>query len=272
MRDDPVLILEGVHNFRDHGGWAVSGGGRLKRGLLWRSGEHADATVADLEKIAALGLANVFDLRSGTERTARPCRRPEGFAARVHLNEDDIRQQAPHVVAAKEAARKAAARPSSMHGDPQTAREGMRTAYQSFPFRPKLVEMIRNYLQVLAQGEGPSLINCMAGKDRTGIAVAVLHLATGVHPHDAVADYVLTNTAGNLEARIAAGAKSIAAVSAGEINEEALRVVMSVEPEYLEAAFAGMRERNGSIDGYLREVVGADDALRARLREHLVEG
>lgn len=269
MRNDPVLELEGVHNFRDHGGWAVSGGGRLRRGVLWRSGEHADATDADMERIAALGLVNVFDLRSGTERAARPCRRPEGFAARIHLNDDDIRQQAPHVVAAKEAA--GAQQPSTLRGDPETARAGMRMAYTSFPFRPKLVAMIRNYLEVLGRGEGPSLINCMAGKDRTGIAVAVLHLATGVHPDDAIADYVLTNSAGNLEARIAAGKKSISAVS-GDINEEALRVVMSVEPEYLEAAFAGMRKRNGSIDGYLREVVGADDALRSRLREHLVEG
>ena len=203
MRDDPVLILEGVHNFRDHGGWAVSGGGRLKRGLLWRSGEHADATDADLDKIAALGLANVFDLRSGTERSARPCRRPQGFAGKVHINDDDIRQQAPHVVVAKEAA----VRPSTLRSDPATAREGMRLAYQSFPFRPKLVAMIRQYLEVLARGEGPSLINCMAGKDRTGVSVAVLHLAAGVHPDDAIADYVLTNTAGNLEARIAAGTR-----------------------------------------------------------------
>ncbi|MGE3692777.1 MAG: tyrosine-protein phosphatase [Novosphingobium sp.] len=268
MRDNPVLELEGVHNFRDHGGWAVAGGGRLKRGMLWRSGEHADASAADLAKIASLGLANVFDLRSGTERAARPCRRPEGFSGQVHINDDDIRQQAPHVVAAKGAAK---AQSSTLRGDPETARAGMRTAYTSFPFRPKLVAMIRLYLEVLARGEGPSLINCMAGKDRTGIAVAVLHLAAGVHPDDAIADYVLTNTAGNLEARIAAGARSIAAVS-GEVDEAALRVVMGVEPEYLEAAFAGMRERNGSIDGYLREVVGVDDALRARLREHLVEG
>ncbi len=264
MRDDPVLELKGVHNFRDHGGWAVSGGGRLKRGMLWRSGEHADASLDDLDRIAALGLVNVFDLRSGTERTARPCRRPRGFSATVHVNEEELRVQAPHVEAARQGQ-------STLRGDPENARAGMRMAYGSFPFRPKLVAMIRKYLEVLALGEGPSLINCMAGKDRTGVAVAVLHLAVGVHPDDAVADYVLTNTAGNLEARIAAGAKSIRAVS-GEIDEAALRVVMGVEPEYLEAAFAGMRERNGSIDGYLRDVVGADDALRARLREVLVEG
>ena len=238
----------------------MAGGGRLKRGLLWRSGEHADASDADLAKIAALGLANVIDLRSTQERAARPCRRPEGFAARVHVNQDSLRKAAPHEAAAAQ----------SIRTDPASARQGMQTAYRTFPFRPKLVEMIRRYLEVLAAGEGPSLINCMAGKDRTGVAVAVLHLAAGVHPDDAVADYVLTNTAGNLEARIAAGAKSIAAVSGG-MDPDVLRVIMAVEPEYLEAAFAGMRERHGSIDGYLREVAGADDALRGRLRQALVD-
>ena len=45
MSQDRVLPLEGVHNFRDYGGYAVGGGGRLRRGLLWRSGQHHDATL-----------------------------------------------------------------------------------------------------------------------------------------------------------------------------------------------------------------------------------
>ena len=53
-----MLDLEGVYNFRDYGGYPVAGGGRLKRGLLWRSGQHHDATDADLERIAALKLAS----------------------------------------------------------------------------------------------------------------------------------------------------------------------------------------------------------------------
>ena len=263
MGDWRTIPMQGVHNFRDYGGYALAGGGRLKRGLLWRSGQHAGATDEDLAKIADVGLASVFDLRTSRERELYPCRRPPGFAARIsHSADPDRPKFAPHIEAA---------RAQGGGRDARFIREMMTDTYTRIAFRPELVAMIRAKAEALIAGEGPSLINCMAGKDRTGISVAVLHLAVGVHPDDAVADYVLTNTAGNLEARIAAGAKSIAAVSAGEINEEALRVVMSVEPEYLEAAFAGMRERNGSIDGYLREVVGADDALRARLREVLVD-
>jgi len=260
MGSDRVLDLEGVHNFRDYGGYAVSGGGRLKRGLLWRSGQHHGATDADLDRIAALDLAVVFDLRGSQERAAHPCRRPAGFAARVHFPEQPSERAAPHIAAAQTARER----------DAVATREGMRRNYGGIAFRPELVAMMRRYIAELAEGNGASLVNCMAGKDRTGIAVAVLHLATGVHRDDIIADYLLTNTAGDVEARIAAGAATITAM-AGTRDEEVLRILMGVEPEYLESAFRMMAERHGSTDGYLREVIGVDDRLRANLRDALVE-
>jgi protein tyrosine/serine phosphatase len=111
----------------------------------------------------------------------------------------------------------------------------------------------------------------MAGKDRTGIAVAMIQLAAGVHRDDVVADYLLTNTAGDVEARIAAGADTIRATSR-QMDPEIVRVIMGVEPEYMESAFAMISEKHGSVDGYLGEVLGVDDALRGKLRDQLVEG
>lgn len=260
MSADRVLDLEGVHNFRDYGGYAVAGGKRLRRGVLWRSGQHYGATEADLQRIADLKLATVFDLRSSHERRTHPCRRPPGFAAAIHTCEDPVRRAAPHV--------QAAAAPRQR--DPVSTRESLRRNYGSIAFRPELVAIMRRYLAEVAEGKGPSLINCMAGKDRTGIAVAMLHFATGVHRDDIIADYVLTNTAGNVEARIAAGAETIKAMT-GQIDEESLRILMGVEPEYLENAFVTIEERNGSIDAYLRDVLGVDEDLKARLREALIE-
>jgi protein tyrosine/serine phosphatase len=262
---DRVLATEGVHNFRDYGGYAVPGGGRLRRGVLWRSGQHHGATDADLARIAGLGLASVFDLRSGKERTTHPCRRPEGFAATVHVPEDvvvrpDAPSSAPHIAAAQ----------TTRQRDAASTRESMRKNYGSIAFRPELMAMNRRMLADLAEGNGPSLVNCMAGKDRTGIAVAMVHVALGVHRDDVIADYLLTNTAGDVDARIASGAETIRAMSGG-LDPEVLRVIMGVEAEYLEAAFAAIAERHGSLDGYLADVLGADDALRGRLRDALVE-
>ena len=260
MQGDRVLELQGVHNFRDYGGYGVAGGGRLKRGLLWRSGQHHGASDTDLERIAALGLADVFDLRSSIERELHPCRRPDGFAAAIYLSDDPTVIAAPHIAAAA----------TTKQRDAASTREGMRRNYGGIAFRPELIAMTRRYLGVLAEGRGPSLVNCMAGKDRTGIAVAMVQLAAGVHRDDVVADYVLTNTAGDVEARLAAGAETIRAV-ARQLDPDILRVVMGVEPEYLEAAFVTIAGKHGSIDGYLRDVLGVDDTLRGKLREQLVE-
>lgn len=264
MITDRVLQLEGVHNFRDYGGYAVSGGGRLRSAHLWRSGQHHGATEADLARISELGLASVFDLRSSVERTTHPCRRPDGFTAAIHFAEDEnihkAAHNAPHIQAAAAAPRQR---------DVESTREGMRRNYGHIAFRPGLTAMMTKMLAELAEGRGPSLVNCMAGKDRTGIAVAMVQLAVGVHRDDIIADYLLTNTAGDIEARIAAGAKTIKEIT-GQADEEVMRVLMGVEAEYLESAFDMITERHGSIDAYLAEVLGADDALRSRLRDALV--
>lgn len=264
MITDRVLDLEGVHNFRDYGGYPVAGGGRLKTGYLWRSGQHHGATDADLARIAALGLATIFDLRSSVERASHPCRRPEGLQAVIHHAEDEnihkAAHNAPHV---------AAAAATTRQRDAASTREGMRRNYGLIAFRPGLTAMISKMLAELTEGRGPSLVNCMAGKDRTGIAVAMVQYAAGVHRDDIIADYLLTNTAGNVEARIAAGANTIREIT-GQADEEVMRVLMGVEAEYLESAFDMIAERHGSIDTYLAEALGADDALRDRLRAALV--
>ncbi|KHK91144.1 tyrosine-protein phosphatase [Novosphingobium malaysiense] len=261
MTLDRVLPLDGVHNFRDCGGYAVSGGGRLRRGVLWRSGQHHGATDSDLVKIAALGLASVFDLRSSKERDSHPCRRPQGFEVKVFCGEDPVRRHAPHIAAAQTPRERTA----------QTTHESLVRNYRAICFRPELQAMIGRYLAHLSEGHGPSLVNCMAGKDRTGIAVAMLHLAVGVHRDDVMEDYLLTNTAGDSEARIAAGAETIRAV-AGQLDDAVLRVLMGVQPEYLETALEAVEEHHGSVDTYLEEALGLDAVTRDRLRAELLEG
>lgn len=258
--EDRVLVLEGVHNFRDFGGYPVTGGGRLKRGLLWRSGQHYGATAADLAAIDAIGLTSVFDLRTDAERVSHPCRRPEGFAATIRHAASPSLTGVPHLSATRRLAERT----------PETTRAAMIRTYETIPFRPELQAIVTDYLSELAEGRGASLVNCMAGKDRTGIAVAMVHLAIGVHRDDVIDDYLLTNTAGDPEARIRDGMDVITA-KMGEVDEASLRVIMGVEAEYLETALAAIEDRHGSIDAFLESELNLDPAKRERLREALVE-
>jgi len=249
--------MDGVHNFRDYGGYALQGGGRLRRGVLWRSGQHHEASDADLALIEGPDLAHVFDLRSDRERESHPCRRPQGFVAKIHFIPDGTAGQAPHV--------------SSARRDAASTREAMRRSYSGMPYREKLNAAISAYLRTLAEEPGPSVVNCMAGKDRTGFAVAMFHHALGVHRDDILADYLLTNLAAGQDERIAAGKWAIAGM-VGDIDDESFKVLMGVEAEYLDLALSRIVEDFGSIDAYQQQTFGITNVMRDRLRDALSEG
>jgi protein-tyrosine phosphatase len=259
MDSTRILPLTGIHNFRDYGGYAVESGGRLRRGILWRSAHHEQASDDDLAAIDALGIDTVIDLRGDDERAAHPCRRSDNFAARVMFAPGNTAGLAPHLAAAK----------SGITAD--VARERMIATYENMPYRPVLVESLRLYVAALAEYDSPSLVHCVAGKDRTGFAVALIHRLLGVHEDDVMADYLLTNVAGRIEERIEQGARVIRANYGSEIKDDAIRTLMMVGPAYLDAAFATIRERHGSLAQYAEDVLGMTPEMHEGLRDRLVE-
>jgi protein-tyrosine phosphatase len=256
-----VLDLEGVHNFRDYGGYPVAGGGRVKCGALWRSGQHVGATQADLAKIGALSLATVIDLRGNTERANSPCPRPAGFAAEVHFHDGETAGLAPHLAASEGVM------------DAAGARRAMVWLYEGIAFRPSLIDVMRKLFAAALLRDGASLVHCHAGKDRTGVAVALVHHVLGVHRDDIFADYLLTNTVGNNEKRIAdAVAQQANSGTFTRMPEDAIRVLMNVDAEFLDTALRSIEREHGSIDSYLAEMLDLDASARERLRERLIEG
>jgi protein-tyrosine phosphatase len=259
MDDTRILPLGGVHNFRDYGGYAVESGGRLRRGILWRSAHHEQASDDDLATIDALGIDTVVDLRGDDERAAHPCRRSPNFAARVMFAPGNTAGLAPHLAAAK------------AHITAEVARERMIATYEGMPYRPVLVESLRLYITALSEYDSPSLVHCVAGKDRTGFAVALVHRLLGVHEDDVMADYLLTNVAGKIDERVAQGARVIRANFGSDIQDDAIRTLMMVGPAYLDAAFAAIRERHGSLVQYAEDVLGMTPAMHDAMRDRLVE-
>lgn len=250
---DRVLPLQGVHNFRDYGGYASGHGGRLKTGLLWRSAQHGDASDGDLDRIKALGITTVIDLRGTSEREAKPCRRYPGFAAEVLHHHGETAGLGLHMEAAENAL------------TAEQARAAMIRLYEGIAWRENLTPILRRYFDALEQKDGASLVHCVAGKDRTGFAVALLQHVLGVHPDEIMADYLLTNEAGNIEGRIAAGATQIRE-RYGNIDDDTIRTLMGVDESYLATTLAKICERHGDLDSYLAEHLGVDAARQDILR------
>lgn len=172
------LPLEGIDNFRDFGDYPALGGRRLKRGRLYRSAAHAKATDADLKALAALGIAVVVDLRRREERAREPSRRPPGFAGVVIVNDEPHAEDSwrNHIAA----------------GDVTAAsfRDYMFDYYRKAPFDARHIDLFSRYFQALAGIDGPVLIHCAAGKDRTGTVVALALEAAGVPREAIAADYM----------------------------------------------------------------------------------
>ena len=252
------IRFDGIDNFRDFGDYAA-GQRRLKRGLLYRSAGHGGATDADLARLAAMNLSVIVDLRRANEREKNPSRRWDGFSAQVI--ENDIGQDA-----ADEWATFITASDLTVG----SFRAYMLDYYRQAPFQRRHIDLYRRYFRALAETDGPILVHCAAGKDRTGIICALTHHAAGVSDDDIVADYLLTNDPERLAGRLPMIRQVIQEATGRIADDAALMTAMRVEAEYLEEAFAVMREQSGSLDGYLDDVLGLDTALRGRLHERLL--
>lgn len=257
---DRRLALEGVENFRDFGGYPTVDGRRLRRGRLWRSASHGRATDADLEAIAKLDLALIVDLRRRNERLRDPSRRHALNAAEVIDN--DLGDEA-------EDSWLAHIRGSDL--SEASFRGYLLDYYHKAPFEPRHVDLFSRYFTALGRLDGPVLVHCAAGKDRTGLIVALTHHVAGVAPEAIVADYLLTNDPERFARRGPGLAAHIAEITGRTPTEEVLHLAMSVDATYLEIALAAIAERSGDIDSYLETVLGVDAGRREAIRVRLLE-
>ncbi len=254
------IRLEGVENFRDYGDYATAAGKRLKAGRLYRSASHARATDADLAVIEGLNLAVVVDLRRPGERERDPSRRPAGFKGQVIEND--------HGETAGDDPWWNFVRSCDLSED--AFRGYLMNYYREAPFAARHVDLFTRYFQALADAEGPVLIHCAAGKDRTGVLAALTHHLVGVHKDDIVEDYLLTNNPERIAARAPMVAELIAAETGRTPTDAAIRAAIGVEPHYLDEAFRAITAEHGEIDAYLEQVLAVGPALRGRLEARLL--
>lgn len=252
------IAFEAIDNFRDFGDYAA-GPRRLRTGVLYRSASQSRATDADLAKLGGLGIRTIIDLRRLNEREREPSRRWEGFAAEVI--ENDIGQDTADEWS------------TFIQSSDLTAasfRDYMLEYYRQLPHQKRHIDLYRRYFQALVAQDGPILVHCAAGKDRTGIICALTHHVAGVHDDDIREDYLLTNDPERLERRLPQIREVVHEATGRIAADDALMVAMRVEAEYLDMAFKVMADAHGSIDGYLDEVLGLDAGVRGRLHDRLL--
>lgn len=219
-------------------------------GRVFRSGvlDHLDP--AD-PVLAGLGIRTVIDLRTHHERVARPSRLPQDWAVGV-WSRDYGASGGDHA---------GRALPRST----EEAAAAMEKVYRRMPFEQ--AEAYRVMFLRIAAGDTPILVHCLGGKDRTGVAVALLLDVLGA-PRDSIRqDYRLTD---------ACLLRDHAVLEPGRVqgtaDDEAARApLMAANPAYLDAMFDKLAKDFGGTAGYFEEVLGLDADVRTRVRMSLLE-
>jgi len=257
--------LEGVKNARELGGYPAAEGQVVRHGLLLRTGTLFSATAGDLSRLTgALHLGAVADLRTTREWTARPDPPISGVKL-YHLLVLDENEARPSPVAADAARFQASDRNAAFL---TLVREGRfnREVYRDILLSPWGREAYRAFFMLLlrAGGRYAVLFHCNSGKDRTGIAAALLLSALGVERETVLADFALTN-------RYLAAERSAAeayALSHGASDGELRQVLglAGVDRERLEMLLDTLDRRYGGVENYLTGELGLTAADLAQLR------
>jgi len=255
-----ILPFEKGRNFRDLGGYATSDGRVLRWGRVFRSGVMTYFTENDRKRFAELGVRTVCDLRSQHERILEPTILDGTGISQLAWNYD-----------AKEVSLSKYFKRSDFSAE--VARSGMIDLYRSLPYR-----FSKQYAQIfrsLAAGSVPIVINCSAGKDRTGVAAALVLSAFGVAREEVLEDFTLTDTAVDLERALFEHTTSSMALGDDyeflkEIGHAARAPVIRADRDYLLSAFEQIEQSDGSIEAYLRTKLGVTDEMLMQAKLHLV--
>ena len=169
---DRWLSLEGLDNVRDVGGLPLRDGGHTRPGVLLRSASLHYVTPADVQHlIDVIGLKLVLDLRTRREVDR------DGPTA--------VAQAGVETVWLSLIAEDGEALPWA-----DTDLDPVLRSYLGY--LSDRGENVVRAVRRLAEVDAPALVHCAAGKDRTGVLVALLLDAVGVRRDAVLADYVLS--------------------------------------------------------------------------------
>ncbi|GAA1705792.1 tyrosine-protein phosphatase [Microbacterium sediminicola] len=122
-------------------------------------------------------------------------------------------------------------------------------------------------MHAVAQATGPALVHCTAGKDRTGLVVALTLDAVGVDRETILEDYALTtaNLAGAWSDGIFAKLRGYGV----EVTDPLTEVMAKAPPAVLRDTFAWLESAHGDVRSYLASI-GVDDVAIEALRRKLL--
>ena len=247
-----ILHFDGAINVRDLGGATTLNGQQVRFGIVYRSDDLADLSALDRAELEKRSVQTIVDLRDPKEADARPSRLPRGatVVSAPFTRGNRTAGEVMESLVAGELTR-------------EHAHQILVDSYRRIAETGGLAiaVLIRSILD-----RSPVLFHCAGGKDRTGVAAAVILSILGVDREQIVEDYMLTNDrladqSGTFQLRLA------------EYPEESRDVLLALglaKPVYIELALDVIDHDFGGIHAYAQNQLSLSQAEVDALRELLL--
>ena len=244
-----AVHVEGLYNFRDTAGMMLRSGGVTRAGVLFRSEALGTLTPAGIDDLAATDIGMIVDFRTPTERQAAPDRVPTSRPFTIvdlPMLEGAMADMTGRFIAGDHSTPPAPAIAEAMASLPSLGELYLGMLQHG---APQFAEVAR--LIAASTDDSPSgvLVHCTAGKDRTGVATALMLDAAGVERAAVVADYAASQD--NLAGPWADGMLHSIAALGLPVTPELRTLATGTPPEAIEQALAWTDEQHGGAAGYL---------------------
>ncbi len=239
-----VLHLKGAFNFRDIGGYPTKDGKTVRWGRVYRSANLSQLSDESVAYMSELGVKLVCDLRSAEEVSERPDRLPTPAPNVLLLPIVDPSN--PFV------------RMARIFSNWNRVDAIMLEGYARVVLDENAAAFARIFHHLKDENNLPAIIHCTAGKDRAGMAVALLLVALGVSEEIVIQDYSLSNLYFSYFREVMD--RTIAPLKRFGISVDDLRPLLTASPAVMKGAIDHLHKTYGSVEAYLeRASVTAED-------------
>lgn len=249
-----VLSFESVPNFRDIGGYFTKNGCTVRWNRVYRASALDNLSQQDSERLRDLDVKLVCDVRTREEQITNPDNLPDNI-------------------------RLISTAPSS---DDSVLRTVFRLLLQAGFLENLLLDLYQRVMvddnpqvfarifQELSQEDNlPMVIHCAAGKDRTGISIALLLSLLGVPDETIVADYTLSNH--HHEFFRASTRKNLAQLKLIGLSEADFDHLLVADGRLMQETLDYVRQKYGSVENYFHSYLGLSAETLNAIRYNLLD-
>ncbi len=249
--------LHGGINFRDIGGYATRDGRHVVWRKLLRSGHLANLSVSDLSVLSSMGVNQVHDFRRDDERLRSPSKviNVEVFSD-YNISVGSLSRFWDYLREGNLTTRSAQNLVTDSYSD---CIEEVAPAFTRF---------LRS---ILNNSQGTSVFHCAAGKDRTGMAAALILSALDVPRATIIEDYLLTEKYLDSENLMTIIEKHLTDANIEYWESDWLLPYCTVSIENIEAFFNAIDSRFGNIERYFDRALKFGKSDRESIRELFLE-